>query len=99
MGYLNEVNCDIWTYDEWYIDDNGVEQPMIPLKKVIMLSSRIRAVRHYAAIQDMKAIAAVNRFPKSWEVEDPSVRFVMLQSAPLMGLHQPDGVICATVSA
>ncbi len=89
---------DIYGYDEWYVDDtDGTEKPMVPVDKIVLGSTRSRTVRHYGAIQDLKATAAVPYFPKSWEEEDPSVRWIMLQSAPLPCLHQPDAFIIAKV--
>lgn len=99
-GRLKGVNIDLWQYDEWYVDpETGVEAPMLNPKKVIMGDRTARTARHYGAIQDLKANAAVARFPKSWEEEDPSVRFLMVQSAPLMALHQVDAFLCAQVIA
>jgi len=100
-GRIKDVGINIYTYDEWYVDpESGDENPMIDPKKVILASTQARMAINYGAIQDLKAgNAAVQRFAKSWEKEDPSVRFVMVQSAPLCSLHQPDGVICATVLA
>lgn len=88
IGYLNDPGVDLFTYDEWYLDDLGVEQPMVPVDAVIMGSTRARTVRAYGAIQDVDAIGAglfeAQYFPKSWVQQDPSARFVMVQSAPLV---------------
>ncbi len=97
MGFLKETQQDVYTYDEWYLDPSDVLQPMVPAKNVIMGSTRARAERHYGAIYDLKMRASVARFPKSWEVEDPSARWLMLQSAPVMALHQVDAFINAVV--
>lgn len=96
---LDGLNCDLYTYEEYYTDENGVTQPMIPVNKVWMGNTNARLVKHYGAIQDLKSLVAVPRFPKSWEVEDPSARFVMVQSAPLPAMHQPDAFISAKVLA
>lgn len=98
-GHLNEVGIDIWEYTEWYYDDGtSSEKPMIDPKKVVMWARGARATRHYGAIQDLKANFVVPRFAKSWEEEDPSARFIMVQSAPLLAPHQIDGFLCATVA-
>lgn len=91
-GYIKDVGLDIYGYDEWYLDDNGDEQPMMPVDKILLGSTRTRNSRLYGAIQDLDAGAdfAVSRYPKSWTEKDPSMRFVMLQSAPLVALLQPD---------
>lgn len=101
MGSVNEsgLALDIYTYQEWYVDDNGVTQPMVPLKKVWLGSTQAQNARLYGAILDMEANEnfAVARFPKSWIEKDPSVRWIMLQSAALMALLQPDGHLSAQV--
>jgi hypothetical protein len=97
-GHLDEPGIDVYTYSEWYFDPIAkVEKPLIQSDKVIMVDPTARLVRHYAMIQDLKATAVVPRFPKSWETEDPSTRWVMLQSAPLCAPHQIDAITCATV--
>lgn len=99
VGTITELGLDIWTYDEWYVDeyDNETEKAMMPEDKVLMGSSRARTQRQYGAILDLDATAAVARFPKSWKENDPSARFIMLQSAPLPCLHQVDAFLCADV--
>ncbi len=92
----NVEGLDIYTYAEWYIDDaDGVEKPMIPVDRVVLGSPAAETVRQYGAIQDLKATAAVPYFPKSWETEDPSVRWIMLQSAPLPVPTQIDAFFSA----
>lgn len=97
-GTLQELGLDVYTYEEWYVDDESdIESPMIPTNKILMGNPSARTERMYGAIRDLSALAAVPRFPKSWTVEDPSARFVMLQSAPLMAPIQVDAFLCATV--
>lgn len=96
-GYLPTIACDIYTYDEWYRDQNDVEQAYIPTNQVILASTRARFNKCYGAIQDIAAMYAVARFPKSWVTEDPSARWIMMQSAPLFVPVQIDSYISATV--
>lgn len=99
MGYLKETQQDVYTYDEYYLDDSAVVQSMMPEKKVIMGSTKARAEKLYGAIQDLEALFSVARFPKSWIEKDPSRRILLMQSAPLMSLHQVDAFICSIVLA
>lgn len=91
-GHIKDAALDIYGYDEWYLDDAGAEQPMVPVDKIFIGSSRTRNAKLYGAIQDLDAGSdfAVARYPKSWTEKDPSVRFVMLQSAALVAMLQPD---------
>lgn len=98
-GTLQELGLEIYTYEEWYVDDDSdIEAPMMPTNKVLLGNPMARTERMYGAIRDLSALAAIPRFPKSWTVEDPSARFIMLQSAPLMAPIQVDAFLCATVS-
>lgn len=97
-GSLQELGLEIYTYEEWYVDDDSdIESPMIPTNKVMLGNPAARTEKMYGAIRDLSALASVPRFPKSWTVEDPSARFVMLQSAPLIAPIQVDAFLCATV--
>ena len=42
------------------------------------------------AIEDIEASASVPRFSKSWITKDPSARWLLVQSAVLLALHQAD---------
>lgn len=98
MGRIASLGLNVWTYDEWYIDPaTGTETKMIDAENVVMLSKNMRSARHYGAIRDLKANFAVPRFPKSWEEEDPSVRWLMVQSAPMMALHNTMAIVVADV--
>ena len=98
IGTLTEVGVDVYTYEEWYIDDeSGIEEPLVPANKVMLGSTAARCERNYAAIRDLGAMAPMARFPKSWVKEDPSERFLMIQSAPLMVPVEIDAFLSATV--
>ena len=96
-GYLKDPGIDIYTYDGWYRDAADVEQELVPSNKIALIADGARFDRLYGVIQDLGALYAVPRFPSSWEERDPSVRMLMLQSAPLMVPHQVDGYLFATV--
>ena len=99
-GYISEIGCDIYSYDEWYVPaDGSAAVPMVPANKVMIGSSQARMDTIYGPIQDMEALYAVRRFPKSWIDEDPSVRWLMLQSSPLLVPAQVDAYLWAIVCA
>ena len=95
---VNGKRLQVWSYDEWFEDENGTEQPMIPNDKIVVTSTNADFRRHYGAIKDKKAgWASVPRFPKVWDVEDPSITWIMVQSAPLPAAHQIDAIVVLSV--
>ena len=101
LGYLNDPGVDLYSYDEWYLDESGDEQPMIPAGGLILGSTNTRNAMLYAAIQDLAAIESglveARRFPKSWVTDEPSVRWLKMQCAPLAGFLEPDAFLYAKV--
>jgi hypothetical protein len=88
----------IWTYNDTYIDDAGVEQNLMPSGTVIGASRQIEGTRHFGAIKDeANNFEAVDIFSKSWVEEDPGHRWVLTQSAPLVVPYRPDASFAATV--
>jgi hypothetical protein len=99
VTYYGRVEgVDIYTYNEWYVDDaDGTSKPMIPADKIMMGSTRARCERMHGAVQDLEVTAAVPYFPKSWIEKDPSAQMLLVQSAPLMVPIQIDAFMYATV--
>lgn len=98
IGYLAEPGLELWGYDEWYLADNGVEQPMVPVNKVLIGSPQARCELLYGAVVDVNRGAfALPRVPKSWTQEKPSARFVQVSSRPLPAMLQPDAFYVYTV--
>jgi hypothetical protein len=104
IGHINapQLDIDLYSYEEWFVDETtGVETPMVPANKVWLGSPKAANKTLYAVIQDMEAIeegsAAVKRFPKSWVPKNPSARHLMVQSAPLVAMLQPDAFISSQV--
>lgn len=102
LGYLNDPGMDLYAYEEWYQPDDGEEAPMIPAGGLIVGPTSSRCGMLYGAIQDMKAMEGglfdVARYPKSWLEDDPGVRWLMMQAAPLPGFHEPDAFVYANVA-
>ncbi|MDH5511091.1 MAG: major capsid protein [Nitrospinota bacterium] len=90
---------NIFHYLEWYEDPStGMLTEMVPKNAVVMGARNTRNTIHYGAIVDMEFDPrAIERkiFPKSWVQEDPSVRWLLLQSSPLATLSEPDSVYVA----
>ncbi|MGX9427989.1 major capsid protein [Bradyrhizobium sp. LeoA1S1] len=89
----------LWVHADKYVDPlDGVEKEMLPAGEVVMASREIEGVRHFGAIMDLKAgLQPRDFFVKSWEEEDPSVRYILGQSAPLIAPYRVNGTLGAKV--
>ncbi len=87
------ASLELYTYSDTYETDNaGTEADYLDPDWVVATGPGIQGVRCFGAIMDAKAgLAAMAMFPKMWENDDPSVTYVMTQSAPLMVPAQPNG--------
>ncbi len=96
MGTIDEFN--LFLYADWYIDANGVEQPILPSGTVLMGGPGIEGVQAFGAIRDEEAgYQAVPYYPKSWVEKDPAVRYLLLQSAPLVVPVRANASLAASV--
>jgi len=88
----------IYVYNDWYVDDNNVEQPMLPAGTVIMVSPDLMGVRAFGMIIDPEFnYQALEYAPKTWVTQDPAQRLIMMQSAPLPIPGRPNASLAATV--
>lgn len=87
-----------WVYSDWYINDAGSEVAIMPANTVLLVSEDLDGVQHQGAIRDEEAgLQPLEFFSKSWTVQDPSARILLLQSAPLVVPYRVDASFCATV--
>lgn len=89
----------LWVYNDWYIDANGAEQPMIPGSTVILTSPAMEGIRAFGSIMDEDfAYGAMAYAPKSWVEKNPSRRHILMQSAPVVIPSRVNAALCATVA-
>lgn len=94
-GVVDEF--EIWVYTNTYVDDSGTVQKMLPSGTVLMIGEML-GVQQYGAIMDEAAgLQALPYFSKSWVENDPPLRFVMTQSAPLLVPYRVNATLGATV--
>lgn len=75
----------LWTYYDWYVNDAGVEVPILADGTVLLASGSMEGVQCHGAIRDEEAgFQATEFWPKTWVQQDPSVRYLLGQSAPLV---------------
>ena len=103
MGVVQGLNgagrIECWVNTSKYIDpDTGAEEFYMPQNSVVGVSDMVRGVRCYGAIMDKKAgYRALPIFSKNWENEDPSVEYLLSQSAPLMVPKEPNATFSLAV--
>ena len=98
--YMGSIGTfDIWVYAGWYEHpDTKALTPYLPDHTVIITSPDLEGTRAYGAIRDEEAgFQAVPYFSKSWVEQDPAVRYLLLQSAPLPVPYRVNAAMCATV--
>ena len=98
MGNIGDF--DIWVYAGWYEHpDTAAVTPYLPANTVLVLGADIEGTRAYGAIRDEAAgFQAMPYFSKSWVDQDPAVRYLLLQSAPLIVPYRINASLCATVA-
>lgn len=103
-GFLKDSALDIYTYDEWYLDDsdpeNIEEKPMVPSDRILVGSPNVRTTMAYGVISLMRGtdddaapeFFAERRVPDSWtQRKNPAGRIVQIKSRPLPIINQIDG--------
>jgi hypothetical protein len=93
VGSLYGGAFRLWTYHEWYDDpDNaGVTTAMVPEKKIMIASDRLRTEQRYGGVRDltsndengMPTIVEAKMLPRSWVDKETATRYVELRSRPL----------------
>ncbi|MGO4890297.1 major capsid protein [Anaerobacillus sp. MEB173] len=101
VGKISSLGLEIYSYDEWYIDDEGNEQPMVP-EGFIMMGSRGMNKRIYGAVTQIEqgenfVTIEGTRIPKSWVDKDNEVRKLRLTARPLPVPDDVDGWFVAEV--
>lgn len=103
LGVIQGLNgagrIECWLDTSKFVNENGAEEFFLNQKTVVGVSPQVQGVRCYGAIKDKRAgLRALPRFPKMWDEEDPSVEYLMTQSAPLMVPKEPDATYSVRVA-
>lgn len=96
--YVGSIgSLSFYVYSEYYEDVDGETKPLLPAGTVIGVSSDLGGVRAFGAIQDEEALIATEFYPTSWVEKNPSARFIMTQSAPLVVPTRPNATFSMSV--
>ena len=86
-GRIAELDLDIYTYDEWFLNDEGEDEAMIPSGTVLMGHSNGEGQVEYGGVtqmEDGKFITYEGKLvPKQYADEKNEVKMLRLTSRPL----------------
>ena len=89
---------DLWVDNDWFIDENGVEQPMLAAGTVLLSGPDLMGTRAFGAIMDPAFNYGPMAYaPKTWLQDDPAQRFLMMQSAPIVIPSRVNACLAAVV--
>ena len=78
-------NYNLWVYNDWYVDENDVEQPMLPDGMVLFGGPDLMGARAFGQIMDPEFNYEAMPFaPKTWVNKDPAQRYLLMQSAAIV---------------
>lgn len=106
IGTITSLGMDLYSYDEWYLDDetdplNPIEKPFVPSGTVMVASTRARSTMLYGAVMlavDSQFVTYEGaRIPDSWMQKDPAARFAQVHSRPLPVPHEVNSWYIAKV--
>lgn len=94
-GYFNEIAMRIYTYDDWYTDEDGTLKPFIPENDILIAGNNVRTTMAYGLVSLFRengtapTFWAGARIPDSWnQRKNPAGRVVQIKSRPLPIIHQ-----------
>ncbi len=107
IGTLKGLALDIYSYNEWYLDDwtnpdAPEEKPLVPDGKLALLSTSAQYSLLFGAVtilDESEQFVTVegDKVPETWAERNPARRFLQLNSKPLPVPHEIDSWYVATV--
>lgn len=86
-GRIAELDLDIYTYDEWFLNDDGEDEAMIPAGTVLLGHSDGEGQIEYGSVtqmEDKKFVTYEGKLvPKQYADEKNEVKMLRLTSRPL----------------
>ncbi len=101
VGLLPGLGLEIYQYDEWYDDENGKTQQMIP-DNLVILAKKNMGKRLYGAVTQMEMDGAFHtyegaRIPKVWANINADTRMIRTSARPLPAPDVIEDWLVATV--
>lgn len=88
IGTLTSLGLELYTYDEWFVDDDGQEYPMMPDDYLIMGRTGLGTMLYGAVTQLEESDGEFHtyeakRVPKVWVDVNNDIKMVRVASRPL----------------
>jgi hypothetical protein len=99
VGFFGEY--PLFVYDHTYVDPetNQVMKGMPDNTVSFIAGSAVEGVQHFGVIKDLEAnVEPMMSFTKSWVKKDPSIRILLMQSAPLMVPYRVNSAVTIKVA-
>lgn len=77
------MRCWVYSQKVYEDDSSSTLTDILDTNKVVLIGEGVQGVDCYGAIEDLDSLVATKYFPKIYDEEDPSVRYLLTQSAPL----------------
>lgn len=98
QGRNGQAQIEAWVYSAKYLDDQGNEQNMMDPLAVVGVGDSMQGIQCFGAIQDFDSLQSLEVFMKTYREQDPSVEYLLAQSAPLMVPKQPNATFYMKVA-
>lgn len=82
-GVNGAGQMNLWVYSQKFKEDDDSLIDGLNTNTVVVLADAVDGVNCYGAIEDIECLQALKYFPKVYDEKDPSVRYLLTQSAPL----------------
>ncbi|MEP2533557.1 major capsid protein [Shimia sp.] len=96
VGYIGAVTVWLVSGIGNTFKSNNATANVLEPHEVLLASRAVDGVKAFGAILDVESLQPADIFPKMWDENDPSARFIMSQSAPLMIPVNPNATVKAT---
>lgn len=94
VGKINSLGLEIYSYDEWFVDDDKEDKPILP-EGSVLIASRGMNKMIYGAVTQIEDNGFVTyeatRVPKVWDDKNNDIKNVRISSRPLPIPEDVDG--------
>lgn len=87
LGRIAELDLDIYSYDEWFVNDKGEEESIIPYGNILLANTDGIGSIEYGAVTQMEngnyITYEAEIVPKQWSKDEDNIKMLRLTSRPI----------------